>query len=78
MCQVNFINQDNFGRGLRYIHNSYGLGLTMEQVVQEAAHTAIGWYRFYNPDLDSEESVTLVRDSGSGTRSTQGPTTLTL
>ena len=30
MCQVNFIDQDNLGGSHWYIHNSYGLGLTVE------------------------------------------------
>ena len=56
MCQVNFINQDKLRGSRRYIHNSYGLGLTVEQAVQEGAHTAVGWYRYYNSYLAAEES----------------------
>ena len=56
MCQVNFIDQDNLGGSRRYIRNSYGLGLIVEQAVQEAAHTAIGWYCYYNSDLAAEVS----------------------
>ena len=56
MCQVNFIDQDNLGGSRRYIHQAYGLGLTVEQAVQEAAHTAVGWYRYYNSYLAAEES----------------------
>ena len=45
------------GEARRYIHNAYGLGRTVEQAVQEASHTAIGWYRYYNSDLAAEVSA---------------------
>ena len=51
MCQVNFINQGNFKKGPRYIQNAYGIGITVEQAVQEAAHSAIGYLRYYDPYL---------------------------
>ena len=31
--------------------------MTVDQAVQEATHTTIGYYRWYNPDLASEESA---------------------
>ena len=81
MCQVNFINQDNLKKGPRYIQNAYGIGITVDQAVQEAAHSAIGYLRYYDPYLSAGESAftqyPAVLDTEAGTHvgiyTTPGP-----
>ncbi|CAM0882207.1 unnamed protein product [Alopecurus aequalis] len=71
MCQVNFVNPGDRKKGPRYFQHAYGIGITVEQAVQEAANSAIGYLRYYDPYLGSDASAfthyPAVLDSTEGT-----------
>ena len=58
MCEVNLVDQDRSNpAGRRYLYQAYGIGMTVDQEVQEAAHSAIAVYRGRNPYLATSDSA---------------------
>ena len=58
MCGVNLVDQDRTDPARpRYLYQAYGIGMTVDQAVQEAAHSAIDIYRGRNPYLATDVSA---------------------